>query len=289
VTSFDVVSAVRRAIGVRQVGHTGTLDPLASGLLPVLVGEATKLTPFMMALDKQYEATARLGVATDTYDVEGRVVATAEDGAVERVTEDAVRAALAPLVGRIRQRPPAYSAIKKNGRRLYELARAGEDAEAAPREVSVHALSMPRFALPDVELHVRCGKGTYVRSLVHDLGESLGVHAHMTALRRTRIGDFLVDDAVPLAALDAEAAPRLLPLEHAVAHLPTITVDAEVERRLRMGQQAALETLEVPLQHAAGPLRLCDGNGHLVAIAEAAPHGVGRLQLARVFRSMDPR
>lgn len=281
IASFAVVSEVRRRLDVRQVGHTGTLDPLASGLLPVLVGEATKLTPYLMDLDKVYEATVRLGAATDTYDSEGRVVS---EGDFSSVTLASLTAALGAFVGRIRQRPPAYSAIKRNGKRLYELARAGEsDLAIEPREVVVHEIDLLGFAPPDLRLRVRCGKGTYIRSIAHDLGEALGAGAHLTALRRTRIGAFSVDDAADVFAA-VEVATALLPIERAVSHLPSVTVSAEQERRLRMGQQAALELLDVPL-HAMGPVRLSDGEGRLVAIAEAPAGGaLGRLSLSRVFQ-----
>ena len=277
VTSFDVVAAVRRRVGVKQVGHGGTLDPLASGLLPILVGEATKLTPYLMGLDKKYDATVRLGIATDTYDAEGRAGVEAD---WSQITVEDVTAALPPFLGRVKQRPPAYSAIRKNGRRLYELARAGaEDMEIEEREVVIHALEVVRFTPPLVGLHVHCGKGTYVRSIAHDLGVRLGVGAHLAALRRTRIGHFDLADSVDVMGSTGKLA--LLPLEDAVAHLPSLAVDVEVERRLRMGQQAALEALDVPLD-LVGALRLSDDKGRLVAMAEVA-RGGARLQLARVF------
>jgi tRNA pseudouridine55 synthase len=291
ITSFDVVAEVRRRLGVRRVGHAGTLDPLATGLLPVLVGEATKLTPWLMGLDKVYRATVRLGEATDTYDREGRVTARADAAQVAAIARGAVEEALAGFVGRIRQRPPAFSAIKRNGKRLYQLARAAApDApiEVEERDVVVHAIALLAWEPPEVRCEVRCGKGTYVRSIAHDLGARLGVHGHLAALRRTRVGGFSVEEAVDLGALPAGAPLPLLPLEHAVDHLPAVAVDAEAERRLRMGQQAALAGLPVPAA-LAGPVRLVDDEGHLVAIAVAdAP---GRLTLARVLHGgeMAPR
>lgn len=285
-TSFAAVAAVRRRLGVRQVGHTGTLDPLATGLLQVLVGEATRLTPYLMGLDKVYEAEVLLGLATDSYDADGREVARAEAG---HVTEAEVRAALAGFVGRIRQRPPIYSALRKDGVRLYEVARAaarrGEvaEVEVAEREVVVHGIELLECAPPRLRLRVHCGKGTYIRSIAHDLGEELGVHGHLTALRRTRIGPHSVADAIDLDALrSGEIAPTLVAPAQAVAHLPAITIDAEVERRLRLGQQAVLAGLMAP-DGTTGAVRLLDEAGHLVAIAQPDAAQGGRLVLAGVY------
>ncbi|MSP62874.1 MAG: tRNA pseudouridine(55) synthase TruB [Myxococcales bacterium] len=277
-TSFDVVAEVRRRLGVRRVGHGGTLDPLATGLLPILVGEATKLVPYLIGLEKVYEATVRLGVATDTYDAEGRVTAEAAPSLVEAISEDAVRAALATFVGVIRQRPPAYSAIKRDGRRLYELARSakeGEEVVADEREVVVYSVTFGRFAPPEVDFEVRCGKGTYIRSIAHDLGALLGVGGHLTRLRRTRIGGFDVAQAVDVFAA---AAILLQPLGAAVDHLPGVAIDAAVEARIRKGQQEVLQTLALPgLCHA---VRLLGESGRLIAIVEAEG---GRFVIGRVF------
>ena len=178
ITSFAVVAELRRRLGARRVGHGGTLDPLATGLLPILIGEGTKLTPYVMGLDKMYQAVVRLGTATDTYDSEGRVLFEADPS---RVTEQEVETALRRFVGHIRQRPPAFSAIKRAGTPLYQLARAAApgEVEAPEREIVVHALDLVAFEPPDLTLVIRCGKGTYVRSIAHDLGEALGVHGQI--------------------------------------------------------------------------------------------------------------
>jgi len=187
-TSFDVVRRIKRAAHVKRVGHGGTLDPLASGVLPICVGEGTKLAAFLLDADKEYDFTLRLGVETDTYDAQGAVTARRDPSAVE---EAHVRGALAVFTGRIEQTPPIYSALKRDGRPLYAYARAGETVEIAPRAVTVHELTLTSFRGPDaVGLRVRCSKGTYVRSLAFDLGRRLGVGAHVTALRRTRSGPF---------------------------------------------------------------------------------------------------
>jgi tRNA pseudouridine55 synthase len=257
-----------------KVGHAGTLDPLASGLLAVLVGEATKLEGQLHALDKVYLATVRFGAATDTYDAQGRVT---REGDASTLDEGELARALGGFVGTIRQRPPAHSALKSGGRRLYERARAGEQVEVPEREVVVRAIRLLELRLPEARIEVVCGKGTYVRSIAHDLGERLGVPAHLAALRRTRIGPLSVEGAWdPFGA--AEPPPLIAPAE-AVAHLPARAIDAEVERRIRLGQQQALEALGAP-PTAGQTVRLVDGRGALVAIAQG---GEGRWRLERVF------
>ncbi len=218
VTSHDVVDAVRRALATRKVGHAGTLDPMATGLLLVGVGRATRLLRFLGDLPKTYEGTARLGVETDTLDAEGTVTA-------ERpVTADAaaLQGAMDALVGESLQAPPAYSAVKVGGRKLYEAARAGEPLEAAPRPIHVETFALTQMRGSDVGFRVTCSSGTYVRVLVADIGSTLGCGAHLTKLRRTAIGGFSVDDAT---SPDAPGAP--LPMGTAVAHLPRLVLDLE--------------------------------------------------------------
>jgi tRNA pseudouridine55 synthase len=272
-TSFDVVARVRRALGERRVGHTGTLDPMATGVLPVCVGEATKLVPFLMDRDKEYQAEARLGVATDTLDADGRVVAERD---ASHVTREGLAAALAGFVGRQLQVPPMHSALRVGGRRLYELARAGETVERAPRAIDILALTLDDFADGRVRFTVRCGKGTYVRSLAADLGERLGVGAHLTALRRTRVGRFTVAEATPLEAL---AATPLLAPAAALDDLPTLRVDAQQATQVRDGKSRVVAALPAP----PGPwVRLLGPDGSLLAVAQRAGEG-GDLRLARVF------
>jgi tRNA pseudouridine55 synthase len=287
-SSFAVIGRVRQLYGMRQVGHAGTLDPLASGVLPVLVGEATKLVPYLMGLEKEYLAVACLGVATDTYDAEGRVTGRGDAAAMAALGEVEIRAVLASFVGRIAQRPPIYSAIKKDGRRLYQLARAqangGGDVEVVPeeREVMVHEIRLEDIALPEVRFTVRCGKGTYIRSLAHDLGQRLGVGAHLVALRRTRVGPFTAAQALDPFTLDQ--APPLLPLARAVEHLPILQVDEEGARRLRLGQQAPLASCMPAEEQKSDMYRVLRQDGELVAIAEWCTGPPGHWSLARVLR-----
>ena len=283
-TSFDVVREVRRARGVRRVGHGGTLDPAASGVLPICLGEATKLAQFLLDADKQYDFTVCFGVETDTDDAAGAVTARIAAGAID---EAAVRGALEPFRGAITQVPPIYSALKREGRPLYDYARAGETVTIAPRAVVVHELELTAFAGPTaVALTMRCSKGTYVRALARDLGRALGVGAHLTALRRTRSGPFSLAEARPLdEVLAALAAPEasgatlpLVTLPDALRHLDRRVVTDSVARDVRFGRRIALEAGETPSDR-----RLCllDGQGKLVAVAQ--PRADQTLELLRVF------
>jgi tRNA pseudouridine55 synthase len=237
VTSHDVVNDVRRALRTRKVGHAGTLDPMATGLLLVGVGRATRLLRFLGDLPKGYEGSARLGVETDTLDADGAVVRTADVS----VSEHEVRAAMERLVGVSMQRPPAYSAVKVGGRRLYQAAREGEVVEAAPRPIRVDAFDLLVFDPPDFDFRVTCSGGTYVRVLVADVGKTLSCGAHLTRLVRTSIGPFRLRDAV---TPDAVAEP--LPMARAVAHLPRVEVNAEEARVASHGSILGPAAIEGP-------------------------------------------
>lgn len=209
-TSHDAVDFVRRRVGQRSVGHAGTLDPMATGLLLMLIGRATKLSSALMGLDKEYAGTLRLGVDTDTQDLEGRIVATAD---WHDVTAEDVRRAFDAMIGLQSQVPPAYSAVKKEGRKLYELARKGLSATAEPRAVTVERFEMLAFNPPEAHFSVTCSKGTYVRSLAASVGERLGCGAALSSLVRTRIGTFHLAGALGEEALRAwprEAIERRL-------------------------------------------------------------------------------
>jgi tRNA pseudouridine55 synthase len=216
-TSHDVVDAVRRSLGTRKVGHAGTLDPMATGLLVLGVGRATRLLRFLGGLPKTYEGTIRLGIETDTLDAEGEVVRTTD----VRADAEAIRAAMAALVGTSLQRPPAYSAVKVGGRKLYEAARAGETIEAEPRPIHVDAFDLLGLDGPDARFRVVCGGGTYVRVLAADVGAALGCGAHLSQLRRTAIGSLRVGDAT-----SPEHPGPPLPMSTAVAHLPQLRLNA---------------------------------------------------------------
>jgi tRNA pseudouridine55 synthase len=255
-TSHDVVQRVRRALGTRAAGHTGTLDPFATGLLVVLVGRATRLARFVEAQPKTYLATARLGVATDTDDLTGAPLGPAAE--VGNVGEAAVREALAGFLGEHRQRPPRYSARRVAGERSYRLARRGIAAEAPPETpVTVHHLELVTYAPPDLVFRATVSAGTYVRALARDLGARLGVGAHLTALRRERIGPLRVEDAVPSDRVDAAA---LRPPGAALGHLPALELDEPA--RIAVGHGRPLPAGA----RAAGDVALVH-HGELVAVA----------------------
>lgn len=218
ITSHDAVAAVRRALGTKKVGHAGTLDPMATGLLVMGVGRGTRLLRFFGDLPKRYEGSFQLGVETDTLDAEGAVTNESSTVGMAKAT---VREAMSAMEGESLQRPPSYSAVKVGGRKLYEAARAGSPVEAPPRRVRVDQFDLVRFSLPDADFVAVCGGGTYVRVLAADVGRSLGVGAHLTRLRRVAIGPFDVRDATP------PDSPALLPLERAVGHLPRVDLEPE--------------------------------------------------------------
>src|SRR3954453_14312546 len=201
-TSFDVVRRVKGLFKAKRCGHTGTLDPTATGVLPICIGHATKIASFVSEGEKEYDAVVRLGEVTDTQDAAGRSL---ETRPIEGVTEAAVRAALAGFVGLVEQTPPMYSARKVDGKRLYELARAGEEVEREARQGHIDEARLTFFRPPDAGIFVRCSKGTYLRTLAHDLGQRVGCGAHLRELKRVRVGPFALEDSVGLDTLMAAA------------------------------------------------------------------------------------
>ncbi len=281
-TSTQAVAIVRRLTGAQKAGHAGTLDPLASGCLPIALGEATKAVPHVFDSRKVYRFTVRWGIETNTDDSEGVAVATSE----RRPEVAAVAAALPAFTGEILQTPPAFSAIKVDGERAYDIARDGETVELAARTVSVHRLDI--VATPDAEhtvLEAECGKGTYVRALARDLGRVLGCHGHVVALRRLLVGPFDEPTLVPLAAFrDAAEAggPEatdafLLPIEHALDGLAEIAVNSNDAGRLLRGQAILLRGRDAPI---GGGLAYAMAAGRLIAIGEIE---AGQLHPKRVF------
>lgn len=238
ITSTDVVTRVKRALNAQKVGHGGTLDPLATGVLPIAMGEATKTVAYVMDASKTYAFTVRFGEARDTDDAAGVVLRTSE----RRPADEDVRAALPRFVGAIMQTPPTYAAVKVQGERAYDLARRGEAVELQPREVRIDELAL--VGRPDADsatFHMVCGKGAYVRAIARDLGELLGCHAHVSALRRTRVGAFTVEQAVTVEAFADMAAEEtwpqiVVPLATALAGIPALAVTEPQALRLRAGQ-----------------------------------------------------
>lgn len=280
-TSFEVVRRVKSALGLQRAGHTGTLDPMATGVLPVCLGEATKLAGFLTEGDKAYDAVVRLGMVTDTQDVTGRVLSTAE---VPPLTTERLEAALQPFRGTFLQTPPMFSAVKVGGKRLYERARAGETVERTPREVTVHALVLRDFSATECTLSVRCSKGFFVRALADELGRALGSGGALKSLRRTASGPFTLERAIPLAQLEALASAgasgraqlesRLVPMVDALADTPLFPVRAEDVARVGHGVP-----LEVSPEQRPGRVRVVGPDGALLAVAEVRQ---GRLVYVRV-------
>ena len=266
--STQVVAMVKRLTGAQKAGHGGTLDPLATGVLPVALGEATKTVPYVMDSAKAYEFTLRFGEARDTDDAEGAVIASSD----ARPVDAAIEAALPRFLGVVLQRPPTYAAVKVQGERAYDLARRGEAVELAPREVRIDELRL--VGRPDAD-HARfemvCGKGAYVRALARDLGEVLGCHAHVVQLRRTEVGPFTADRAVPLAALEGIVADDSLPqvlvsVATALADIPALAVTEPQALRLRAGQSIRVSPqLVVGGERADGAIKVTRG-GDLVAL-----------------------
>lgn len=281
ITSTAALQRVRRKLAAERGGHTGTLDPLASGLLPLAFGEATKFAQGLLDADKAYRATVRLGERTNSGDAEGEVI--------ERrpvvVTADAVTGMLARFRGPIRQIPPMHSALKRDGVPLYTLARKGETVERSPRDVVIHALEIVAIHLPEIELAVRCSKGTYIRTLAEDLGAALGCGAHLARLSRTAVGPFGLAGARTLASVEGadEATLKgwLLPVDALLDGLPGVVLPEADVRRFMQGQAAGHAPAVVPGDSgASGLVRAYDAAGRFIGLGEPMPDG--RMQPRRL-------
>lgn len=284
-TSHDVVARVRRALRTRRIGHTGTLDPLATGVLPLVVGRATRLASLLSSREKSYEAAVRLGCATDTYDAAERLAAGISPPPVPDVNRAQVERALEQFRGTYLQAPPPYSAKKIGGVAAHRLARRSTPAQPAPVTVTVSELRLTGLEGGLAQLSVTASAGFYVRSLAHELGALLGCGAHLEALRRTRAGSFALAEAVPLETVEAEgnrAAERLIPLEGLLAELPAVRLSEHGARRASHGNDIGVEDLAQSAQAAVavatldGRVRLLDEAGHLLAIARQGAGGALR-------------
>ena len=279
VSSNAALQRARRLFAAEKAGHTGTLDPLASGLLPVCFGEATKFAQSLLDADKRYRATVRFGVATTTGDAEGQVV---DRGAVD-FDRAALQAALAGFVGRIWQVPPRHSALKHQGKPMYAYARAGIDVPREPREVEIRGLSLVDWTPPDAIVDVACSKGTYVRVLAEDLGTALGTHAHLAALVRTGTGGFDLADAIAIDAIEALAPEdrlaRLRPVDCLLDALPRLDLSADAARALCCGQTVVAPDI------APARYRAYDPSGAFVGVVTYA---AGRISAERMMRSGEP-
>ncbi|MEN3374532.1 tRNA pseudouridine(55) synthase TruB [Dechloromonas sp. ZS-1] len=274
-SSNDALQKARRLFSAAKGGHTGTLDPLASGLLPLCFGEATKFSADLLDADKTYEAELKLGVTTDSGDAEGQVIATA----TVDVAEAAILAVLPRFTGPIEQVPPMHSALKRDGRPLYELARQGIEVERAARAVTIHALEVLDFAGDVLRIRVRCSKGTYIRVLAADIGQALGCGAHLTALRRTVVADLDLMHAVTLAEIEAldevDRMKRLAPVDALLQSLPVLTLEGEAAARFRHGNPVNLP------EGLSGKIRIYEA-GRLIGVGE--PGREGRLWPKRLVQ-----
>jgi tRNA pseudouridine55 synthase len=263
-TSHDVVSYLRRVYGLKKVGHAGTLDPAAAGVLPVFLGQATRLIEFAVDADKSYRAELTFGYATDSGDDSGDIIVACPDFVMP--PEDKIIAALVSFLGKSEQVPPMHSAIKVGGRKLYELARAGIEIERRPRAVTIAAIDLVRVAAPTILFDVTCSKGTYIRTLCANIGERLDCPAVMSFLVRTRVGDFTLETAKSLEEITAAPAAALLPTENAIHSLPHVALDDEAAARFLHGQAVAYEG-----QCGQKTLAVYDRGGVLLGIARSAP------------------
>lgn len=265
-TSHDVVQIIRRGSNIRRAGHTGTLDPRASGVLVVLIGPAVRLSEYVSASDKRYQAVIHLGTSTDTYDADGRVLSTSP----VNITEGQFEEALKNFIGEIEQVPPPYSAVKIKGRKAYEMAREGEEVDLSPRKIQVYNLELLEWAPPEAVIDVYCSSGTYVRSLAHDLGEALGCGAHLVGLRRTKSGRFTLREAVPLRKLretfdNGTWYQLLIPAAEALSDWPAIELSHEQVEAVRHGHRVTAPMLPGKLARGISQ------QGELVALLEFDP------------------
>ena len=285
-TSHDVVRQVRRICHTRKVGHAGTLDPLATGVLLVAVGDGTKILQFLLADNKSYRATFKLGITTDTLDAEGQVL---QKRAVAEGSLAQLETVCEQFRGAIEQIPPMYSALKKNGVPLYNFARRGEVVKREPRQVTISRLEILQTDFPDITIEVDCSKGTYIRSLVADIGEALGCGAHLTALRRLKSGAFSINDCASLEQLQSvnDSTPQLLTLDQALFDYPAVQLDETAAKALTCGVPPRLEQVDIIGHIEVGQVVRLRAAETLAAMARFAPHRLrekrGDFELIRVF------
>lgn len=283
-TSHDVVAKLRRITGQKKIGHTGTLDPDAVGVLPVCLGKATRLCGMLTDKDKEYETVFRLGITTDTQDMGGEILKQRPVA----VSEEAVREAVASFVGSYEQLPPMYSALKVNGKKLYELAREGKTVERQKRPVTIHAIEIVKIDLPLVRMRVHCSKGTYIRTLCHDIGESLLCGAAMEELTRTRVERFFLEEALRLDEVEAlmekgRLGERVLPVDEMFSQTEKLTAPAAADKLLHCGNALPLSMLSgMKAPEHGQQVRLYDSGGAFVGIF-ACDEKAGRVSPVKMF------
>jgi tRNA pseudouridine55 synthase len=282
-SSFKVVQTVKNILGVKRAGHTGTLDPFATGVLPVCVNEATKAIQFLSEDEKEYEGVLVLGTATDTFDVTGKIVTTSAD--VPNITFSELQQVFAEFAGVVKQVPPLFSAVKFKGKPLYHWARRGVFVEKEARKVTIKELTVEKAAFPEVSFKVVCSKGTYVRSLVHDIGQRIGCGAYLKELRRLRSGPFTIEQAIAIEAVEDK---YLLPVSDALGYLPGVEVDEPQAKEVQQGRELFLEKTEVAsgCRKTGRPwVRIISRYGDLLAIYTWRDNS-GNLKPVRVFKRL---
>ena len=282
ITSHDVVDRIRRAAGMRRIGHTGTLDPAATGLLVLCMGKATRLSEHLTGLDKTYEGAMRLGLITDSHDLDGEVL---EESPIPSLDMEAIQSVCNRFSGEIEQVPPMVSAVKVGGERLYRKARKGEEVDRPPRCITIHEFRVLAYAPPDVSLRVRCSSGTYVRTLCHDVGAILGCGAALASLRRTAVGRYSVEQALPLDAFTGPeiVKERLIAMDDAL-DLPAVYVRNSSQALIAEGSSLGISDLREPCPVQEGWVQLKNAKGKLLALGVAQATLVGpRIHPKRVF------
>ncbi|MCK6509287.1 tRNA pseudouridine(55) synthase TruB [Myxococcota bacterium] len=284
-TSMQALARIKKLLRAKKAGHTGTLDPLATGILPICLGQATRLAQFLLASDKRYEAEILLGIETDTLDSEGAI--THQSPLPTDLSEEKIQHALQGFCGPQEQAPPAYSALKIQGQRAYDLARAGQDIELSPRPIEIFSIQLLSIDLPHVRFSCHVSKGTYIRSMARDIGQSLGCGAHLTALRRTQTGRFSVEQALTLPAIQQDplaAIASILPIDAMLIELPALQLFDEEAKRLRQGllTRAFQERVPPPSHNEPLPYRALDPQQHTLALLQPTPCGW------TILRVLDP-
>ena len=269
-TSMDVVRVMRRATGIKRVGHGGTLDPMASGVLPVFIGQATRVSEYLLDSPKEYTTVLCLGKTTDTYDADGEIIQNSDYAFVSWAMFAQM---VLDYIGHILQKPPMYSALKVGGKRLYKLARSGVEVERAYRKVIISSIDVKNWNPPFVTLHVKCGRGVYIRSLVHDLGQSLGCGAHVTELTRVRTGNFTLDDALVINNFNEKMISKvwegfMQPMDSALVSIPAYVVEEEQEKHVRFGEAVEMATSQIK-NNKEPYRRIYNRHGYFIGIVKS--------------------
>ncbi|MCP3944131.1 MAG: tRNA pseudouridine(55) synthase TruB [Desulfobacteraceae bacterium] len=276
ISSAGVVARVKRVLGVKKIGHTGTLDPFATGLLLIAVQKATRISRFFLGGSKQYIARVTLGVETDTYDCTGQTMSKADPGVVDAISLEDVRRIVAEFAGDQEQIPPSFSALKHKGQPLYKLARRGEMIQKPPRNIKIYDISVGHMELPEFEMDVHCSGGTYIRSLAYDIGKKLKCGAHLSGLCRTKSSAFDLKQAIALGDLEkmepSAIEPYILPMSECLSFLPSVTADAVLEKKISYGQKLSREEVDpflLPAPVPASFIKMVDSSNKLLALIES--------------------